>query len=72
MNPHCTTLVYTVKVCTKKRFETSYESMFVKNPNNTESKVWRNYISDSQTLAACALDPTNTISRLNVKDKVFI
>ena len=28
------------------------------------------YIAESQTLTACSLDPTNTISRLNVKNEV--
>lgn len=30
-----------------------------------------NAVSNAQTFAACALDQTNTISRLNVKEKVF-
>lgn len=64
--------VYCKGLYKKKYLKRHTKVCFVKNPNNTESKVWRNYISDSQTLAACALDPTNTISRLNVKDKVFI
>lgn len=36
------------------------------------SNTNRNYIADSQTLTACAMDPTNVISRLNVKNEVRI
>lgn len=39
---------------------------------NNEAHAYKNYISESQTLAACAMDTTNVISRLNVKEQVGI
>lgn len=42
------------------------------NKDKKETPVYRNYISVSQTLAACSMDSTNVISRLNVKEQVRI
>nr|CAH7741150.1 unnamed protein product [Callosobruchus chinensis] len=47
------------KVCTDQKTVT----------DNNQS--YRRFISDSQTFAACALDPTNVISKLDVKEQVF-
>lgn len=35
------------------------------------SKEKTNHLSNSQTVIACALDPTNVISKLNIKEQVF-
>ncbi|XP_043463978.1 uncharacterized protein LOC122499596 [Leptopilina heterotoma] len=48
-------------VCSKKGLKT--------NAFNQENH--RNYLTDSQTLTACSIDPTNVISRLAVKEQVF-
>lgn len=37
---------------------------------NTILEKNRSYLTGSQTLAACSIDPTNIISRLNVKEQV--
>lgn len=46
------------KLCPSKQFK----------QNDTPSR--RNYLTESHTLVACAADPTETISLLNVKNKV--
>lgn len=43
----------------------------VEYSRNADPRIRHNYITDSQTLTACAMDPTNTISRLNVKEQVI-
>lgn len=40
--------------------------------NDTEEGIKNNYLSRSHTLIACAGDPTNVISQLNVKEQVFL
>lgn len=38
------------------------------DPNTSQEKSQINHLSRSYTITACAVNPTNVISRLNVKD----
>lgn len=54
-----------------KRHVKSCKSKIYSKPDTSYQTPQKYYVTDSQTLAACAMDPTNVISRLNVKSQVY-
>lgn len=52
----------------KRHAKQCYVAHHVKNRKS--GKI--NHLSNSQTIVACAMDPTDTISRLNVKEQVSL
>ncbi|XP_043480488.1 uncharacterized protein LOC122510122 isoform X2 [Leptopilina heterotoma] len=59
------------KAMIKRSFLTRHSTACSKKGLNTNKKNHRSYLSNSQTLAVCSIDPTNVISRLAVKEQVF-
>lgn len=56
----------------KKKYLPRHSKLCSNNKSiKTKMKFHSNYVTDSQTLAACAMDPTDMISRLNVTEQVF-
>lgn len=43
-----------------------------KSANMGDAPNRTNYLSESQTVVACAIDPTETIAKLNIRNKVSI
>lgn len=42
-----------------------------KPPNSAKTKTRTHHLSNSQTMVACAMDATDTVSKMNVKEQVF-
>lgn len=54
----------------KKYLKRHAKKCISRNAEQTANK--NNYVSNSQTLVACAMDITDTISKLNVKEQVGV
>lgn len=68
-----TTLYYPCIYCKglyKKAYLRRHTKRCPAKNNNSASNVPKCYVSNSQTMAACAMDTTNVISLLNLKEQV--